>query len=69
MVRLKNDLRGCHLNREVNKTSRTLTGKIGNIHRLLFSSVTVKTFDITVQWAEIEFPISKSIFNPIQFTQ
>ena len=31
---------------------RTLTGKIGNIHPLRFSSVTVQTLDVTVQWAE-----------------
>ena len=31
---------------------RTLTGKIGNIHRLRFSSFIVKTFDITMHTLE-----------------
>ena len=28
----------------------TLTGKIGNKHRSWFSSVTVKTIDVTMHW-------------------
>ena len=33
----------------------TLTGKIGNIHHLWFSSVKVKTFKVTILWANTNF--------------
>ena len=35
------------------RSQNIIYGKIGNIHPLWFSSVTVKTFNITMHWADI----------------
>ena len=44
---------------------QTLTGKIGNIHRLRFSSLIVKTFDITMH--TLERALSKTLNRNLIF--
>ena len=52
---------------DVRKDRKTLTGKIGNIHRSRFSFVTVKTCDVTMERTNTNLVAVKNIWLKLLF--